>query len=61
MEHKSLGVREEERAFLRVRQEIKNGEWIEEEERRGKTRPYPLPATHPTIAVAQSHEKFQCG
>jgi hypothetical protein len=64
MEHKSLGVREEKgRAFLFLeffkRERMGNG--LRRKKGRGETRPYPLPATHPTVAAAQSREKFQCG
>jgi hypothetical protein len=63
MEHKSLGVREEEgRAFLFLEffKRARMGNGLRRKKGRGETRPYPLPATHPTVAAAQTHEKFQC-
>jgi len=63
MEHKSLGVREKGRAFLFLEffKRARMGNGLSRKKGRGETRPYPLPATHPIVAAAQSREKFQRG
>ena len=64
MEHKCLGVREEKGTaflFLELFKRARMGNGLSRKKGRSETRPYPLPATHPTVAVAQSCKQFQCG